>query len=173
LKANLQHQFRIRYIPLLGSPMRIPNRRSLLRCCGCTLLWGALSGCAVLHTTQVGEIHSPTVLQGKRFEIKVSNIGFDLDTAVAIANAVARQSDHADTVGAAGEIIKLFQTGPRTGNPVFRDDYSDRVFEMLRAECPSGRISGLVSIRETAKYPVVSGEIVKLIGYCAPEEDAP
>ena len=69
-------------------------------------------------------------------------------------------------VGAVQDIVKMFQMGPRTGNPVFDDAYSDRLITLLQRQCPSGRISGLISIREAAKYPVVSGELVKLVGYC-------
>ena len=55
--------------------------------------------------------------------------------------------------------------GPKTGNPVFDDTYSDALAEML-LKCPSGQISGLVSVRESAHYPIVSGEVIKLVGYC-------
>ena len=37
---------------------------------------------------------------------------------------------------------------------------------MLKAECPSGKLTGLMSVRESRKYPVISGEIVKVTGYC-------
>ena len=64
-----------------------------------------------------------------------------------------------------GDIIAL-QTGPKTGKPVFTEKYSDKIIHELRTECPSGRITGLTMVRETAEYPVVSGEIVKVVGYC-------
>ena len=124
------------------------------------------SGCVFLHSAQVGEVDSEVVLQGERFEIRLSEIGFNLEEGTQIAQSIARSGGKSDTLRTISDIIALFQMGPRTGNPVFRDDYSDDLITQIKLRCPSGRISGLTSIRETAKYPVVSGEIVKLIGYC-------
>jgi len=124
------------------------------------------TGCAVLHATQLGEIDSNAVVNGARFEIKVSEMGLNTDEAVAIAETIAEFSGKGEEVSTIGDIIALFQMGPKTGNPVFRDNYSDKIATLLAQECPSGNISGLVSIRESANYPVVSGEIVRLTGYC-------
>ena len=123
------------------------------------------SGCAVMHHTQVGEVDSKVVLEGERFELLLSELGLNVDDAAAVAKVFAskRGGKQVDTVR---DIIKMFQMGPKTGNPVFDETYSDKLGELLKAQCPSGRISGLISIRETASYPVVSGEIVKLVGYC-------
>jgi len=125
-----------------------------------------MTGCAVLHSIQMGEIDSQVVLQGRPFEIKVSETGLDTEEAIAIAEAIAAQSGHAEEVSAVGDIIALFQMGPKTGNPVFRDDYSDTISTWLAQECPSGNITGLMAIRESVDYSVISGEIVRLVGYC-------
>jgi hypothetical protein len=68
--------------------------------------------------------------------------------------------------GQLSEIISMFQMGPRTGNLVFNDTYAEGILLNLYQACPSGRITGLMSIRETRKYPVISGEIIKVTGYC-------
>ena len=124
-----------------------------------------LSSCAIMHQTQVGEVDSAAVLKGKRFEVLVSQTGFSVEEAGAIA--ASTQSQTGDALANLALIISLFQMGPRTGNPVYNDAYAKKVFDLVRKECPSGRISGLMSVRETNKYPVVSGEIVKIAGYCA------
>jgi len=126
-----------------------------------------VSGCAIMHATQLGEIDSATVLNGQPFEIRVSELGLSLEDAAMIGEAVAKQYGYGAEAGAGGDIIALFQTGPKTGNPVFRDDYTDHIGDLLAQECPSGKVTGLMAIRETAQYPVISGEIVRLIGYCA------
>jgi len=123
------------------------------------------SGCAVMHHTQIGEVDSSVVLDGKRFEIVVSEVGVSFREAGSIAKALARDQAAKSAVSTINNIISLFQMGPRTGNPVFADDYADEIFRLIREKC-SGKISGLISVRESAKYPVVSGEIVKIIGYC-------
>ena len=85
------------------------------------------------------------------------------ETAAAIAELSGKSGDTFSTVG---DIIALFQMGPKTGKPVFTPKYSDQIIHELRTTCPSGRITGLTMVRETADYPVVSGEIVKVVGYC-------
>jgi hypothetical protein len=124
------------------------------------------SGCVFLHSVQVSEVDSKVVLDGERFEIRISEQGFNLKEGTILVEAFANAAGDAKGIREAAEIIQLFQMGPKTGNPVFRDDYTDDLIHQLKLKCPSGRISGLSSIRETAKYPVVSGEVVRLIGYC-------
>ena len=132
------------------------------------LVWLSMgSGCAVMHAAQLGEIDSAAVLNNQQFEIRVSELGLSLDDAAAIAEAVAEQYGRGEEAGGIGDIIALFQMGPKTGNPVFRENYTDHIGTLLAQECPSGNITGLMAIRETAQYPIVSGEIVRLIGYCA------
>lgn len=136
-----------------------------------TSRWMALSlmtGCAVLHSVQLGEIDSSVVLEGRRFEIKVNELGFDVEQVLALAEAMATRSGGSDS-SVLADIYALSNMGPRTGLPVYNDEYSDGIIDGLRKECPSGQISGLMSIRESAEYPGISGEIVKLVGYCAKE----
>jgi hypothetical protein len=102
-----------------------------------------------------------------RFEILVSETGINLQEASDIGKLFTSDKKTKSDMQAINDIISAFQMGPRTGNMVFNDKYADVVVPALMNKCPSGRITGLMSIRETAKYPVVSGEIVKLIGYCA------
>ncbi|MEL6181122.1 MAG: hypothetical protein AAFS10_19355, partial [Myxococcota bacterium] len=117
-----------------------------------------------VHHVQVGEIDTRAVREGRRFEIMVSETGVNVAEAAQIAGAVV--GSQAENLGTLAEIIEMFQMGPSTGDGVFREEYADAVFELLQAECPSGRITGLTSYRETADYPVVSGEVVRLVGYC-------
>jgi len=133
---------------------------------------GLSTGCAILHSAQIGEIDSQTVMKGEKFVINLTELGVDTDDAIGLAAAVGGKKNR-EKVQSAGEIIKLFQTGPRTGYPVFRDGYSDGLMAAIKAKCPSGRVSGLISVRESADYGVISGEIVKLIGYCAKGGTAP
>lgn len=125
------------------------------------------SGCAVMHSTQLGDIDADTVMSSKPFEIKLAAVGFDAQEAAETAAAIAELSGKSgDTFSTVGDIFALFQMGPKTGKPVFTPKYSDQIIHELRTTCPSGRITGLTMVRETANYPVVSGEIVKVVGYC-------
>ncbi len=125
-----------------------------------------LGGCTVLHHAQVGEVDSEIVMRGQRFEVLVSALGVDVDRAADLAKAFARTEEAESNIDGVRDIVNSFQMGPKTGNVVFDDTFADGVFEKIRASCPSGRVSGLVAIRETADYDLVSGEFVKITGYC-------
>jgi hypothetical protein len=102
----------------------------------------------------------------RKFEVLVSENGFSVQEAGAAAKAALR-NHNGEAAERFAAILSLFQMGPRTGNPVWSSEkYADGVFEKLYEKCPSGQITGLSSTREMNKYPVVSGEIVKLTGYC-------
>ncbi len=127
------------------------------------------SGCAFMHHTQIGEIDSSIVLRGQRFEVLVNETGFSTQELASTGAAIARASGNsqsANEIQGVGEIIALFQMGPKTGKPTFTDQYADNIYYAILDKCPSGRVSGITSIREMAHYPIVSGEIVKIIGYC-------
>ena len=134
-----------------------------LRLVGAILFTPVFSSCAVLHHVQVGELDNRGKL--RKFDIKVSETGVNLDEARDVANALTR-GRHSKALDDVNAIISAFQMGPRTGNIVFNERYAENLLDLLYKECPSGRITGLTSIREMRKYPVISGEIVKVTGYC-------
>lgn len=129
------------------------------------LLAGLLSSCAALHHVQIGEVVDHPGFVAKPFEVKFSETGINLDEAKDIAKVFAndKQSEELESLR---NFIALFQMGPTTGNPVYVKDYAKNLIQVLYEKCPSGRVTGLTSIRETRKYPVISGEIVKVTGYC-------
>ena len=63
-------------------------------------------------------------------------------------------------------MLALVNMGPRTGNPVYADDYAHKILDYVYAECPSGKLTGLTSVREAKAFGAVSGEIVRISGYC-------
>lgn len=103
-------------------------------------------------------------------EVKVSETGVDVRGANAIAQASAMKQSNKNTAGDVAAIIQMFQMGPRTGNPVYSDKYAEKMIYQLHTQCPSGKITGVQSIRETRAYPVISGEIVKVTGFCLREK---
>jgi hypothetical protein len=133
-----------------------------------------VSSCAYVHHTQVGEIKSHPDFESIPFEVLVSETGFNLQEAGKIGAAVMHDKNAGDNLKAVTAIIGLFQMGPRTGEPVWSTDtYADKVYYGLYEKCPSGQITGLTSIREMNKYPVVSGEIVKITGFCLKKKTNP
>ena len=138
------------------------------------LLLLLLTSCAYVHHIQVGEIRRNPNYDEIPFEILVSQTGFNLQEAGAIAGAVIQDKNAGENIQAIAAIIGLFQMGPRTGEPVWTSDtYADKVYLGLYEKCPSGQITGLTSVREMNKYPVVSGEIVKVTGFCLKKKTSP
>lgn len=124
-----------------------------------------LGGCAQLHHVQVGEIESSSEMVSSPFEIKVSETGIDLGEVKSISKTVLKQTN-SDAANDILTMIQYFQMGPHTGAGVYSIGYVDHLENRIREQCPSGRITGLMSIRETAHYPVIKGEIVKIKGFC-------
>lgn len=132
----------------------------------------AVSSCAILHHVQLGQIDNRNQDVAIPFEILVSETGINTKEIGQIARST--NSRGGDGLGKAADIIGLFQFGPRTGNIVYNEHYAERVVYEIYQRCPSGKVTGLMSIREMRKYPVVSGEIVKVTGYCLkPKTQAP
>jgi len=123
-----------------------------------------LVSCAALHHVQVGDIQTGKGYALIPFEIKVSEMGVDLGDVQNIAKLA--NNSGGDGLGDVAGIIALFQLGPVTGAPVYDQRYAEKVIYQIYEKCPSGAVTGLNSIRETRKYPVISGEIIKITGYC-------
>lgn len=122
-------------------------------------------GCAQLHHVQVGEIESSADFVSAPFEIKVSEFGIDIGE-IKSASKVLMNKQSSDKANEALTALQYFQMGPHTGAGVYSIAYVDHLENKIREMCPSGRITGLMSIRETAEYPIVKGEIVKIKGFC-------
>ena len=119
-----------------------------------------LASCAVLHHVAVGDVHE--LSRGKKFEIYISEMGIN-------AKAIGAALDGNDgrrSGSKAAEYIGYFQWGPRTGNVVYKKDAFEGLLTALTEKCPQGRVTGLMSVREMRNYHFVSGEIVKVTGYC-------
>lgn len=131
-----------------------------------------LTQCAALYHVQVSDVETSN--RGRIIDIKLSETGFDVkgasqDAARAVRRHHLRRHGHDDVSNALAGlelILALTNYGPRTGTPVFTDRYADILLDELIAKCPSGKITGLTSVRESRQYPYISGEIVNVRGYC-------
>ncbi|RYE93459.1 MAG: hypothetical protein EOO75_04335, partial [Myxococcales bacterium] len=123
-------------------------------------------GCTRLHAVQIGDIDN-TLPAAQPIEAKQSETGLDVAEAAGIARAVGGKGVDRAANGVES-VWKLITFGPKTGNVVFADDYADQILLRLQQACPGGLLSDLMTIRESNKYPVVSGEIVRVRAYCTP-----
>jgi hypothetical protein len=118
-------------------------------------------GCVSMHRTQLDEIDAQ---RGRLqpFEIHVAETGIDTKAIGALASAAMRSPKPSQVAN----IVALFQFGPKTGDVVFDDAYADIVAEKILERCPTARVTGLMSLRESTKYYAVSGEYVTVRGFC-------
>lgn len=124
-----------------------------------------LSGCAVLHHAQVGEIDNRSGYQREPFDIKLSELGVDFGAATR-AGGQLFGSRTGEQLERFNQVASLFRSGRATGNPVFVEDYARKLNEAILERCPSGWVTNVVALRETADYQVISGEIVRIKGTC-------
>jgi len=125
-----------------------------------------LAGCAQLHHVEVADIDNTLKGEAIQFTIMVSETGFSVDEAKGIINLFAKSSSARRGNDDVARYIELFQFGPATGKKVFNDTYAENIYESIIEKCPSGKITGLTAIRESTKYPVISGEIIRITGIC-------
>ena len=131
-----------------------------------------LPACAQLHHAQLGDIDDRNdAVQVTPIDIKVSETGVSTLEAGEILKPLARTAAQRAAVGDAQLIAELFQMGPRTGNPVLDASYAENVLDLLKDQCRNGDVSNLQLVRETRRYPVVSGEIVRITGDCRRPSD--
>lgn len=125
---------------------------------------GLLTACARLDHVQIGDIDQS---QGTLtpFTVQVSEFGFEAAAAAEIGR-IATEGQASQQFQTIRDILALINMGPRTGNPVFSDDYAEKIMNYIYAECPTGKMTGLTSIREAKGFGPVSGEIVRISGYC-------
>ncbi len=134
-------------------------------CLSLSLLFS--SGCAVLYKVQLSDIDAKG--KGRPVSVMVSETTVDLKEAAAIAGGIGRSfnSRGASNLGKAMDAYTtLFQWGPRTGAPVYSEFYARQIPERLAAECKTGYLTNVSSIRESREYPLVKGQIVRVDATC-------
>jgi hypothetical protein len=136
-----------------------------VRIASLTLGLAGNAGCARLHHYQLGDIDGSQG-QLRSFEIQVDETGLDAQEGIRIAKATTTSARTKRELSTAEAVVSLTQVGHKTGDPTFSDDWADGMLAKILAQCPSGQVTGLVALRESADYPVVSGEIVTIRGYC-------
>lgn len=147
----------------------LPNTRDSMRftfiqflLAGCAF---ALSSCASLHHVEIGEIDNSrgqTVPVG----VKGSELGVNVEEASQVANVLIQNKSFQRTSDTVSDVWKMITMGPKTGNLVFSDQYPDELPSKLLNSCPSRQLTGLNVIRESNRYPVLSGEIVQIRAQC-------
>ena len=124
-----------------------------------------LGGCSQLHHVHIGDIDQS---QGRLtpFTIEVNELGFDAAKAAEIGAGVAKSASTSEDLEFVALILAISNFGPKPGNPVYYEAYADLVLSEVIKVCPSKKITGLTSVREATNVGPVSGEVVRIKGYC-------
>ena len=124
-----------------------------------------VGGCSQLHHVHIGDIDQS---QGTLtpFTITVNELGFDAAKATEIAAGAAKSASTSEDLELVAFILAMSNFGPKTGNPVYNDAYADEVLMEVIKACPSKKMTGLTSIREATNVGPVSGEVVRIKGFC-------
>ena len=124
-----------------------------------------IGGCSQLHHVQVSNIDQS---RGKLtpFTVQVNELGFDAAQTVQIGADVAKSASTSEDLEFIAFILAISNFGPKTGNPVYNDNYAEQILVEVVKACPSRKITGLTSIREATNIGPVSGEVVRINGYC-------
>ena len=125
-------------------------------------LFFMLNSCVILHRVQIGEIDNRSKWNKRKFEVIVTELGVNVKSIGKISKRITKKRRGEKLAN----IISLFQMGPRTGHPVYNQAYARSIYNKINRKCPSGRVTGLESVRETRSYEVVSGEGIRITGYC-------
>jgi hypothetical protein len=124
-----------------------------------------VGGCSQLHHVHIGDIDQSRGALTP-FTITVNELGFDAAKTVKIGAGLAQSASSSDDLELVALILAISNFGPKTGNPVYNDAYADEVLSEVIKACPSKKITGLTSLREATNIGPVSGEVVRINGFC-------
>jgi hypothetical protein len=131
----------------------------------------SLTQCAFPYRYSIGDLDN-TSSRKKHFQILVSERGYNFGEAIGVAQVGLYAANRDQNVEGIRNLeyikvlIQLSTMGPTTGQKLYNSDYADQLGEIILKFCPSGKVVNLRNIREAARYPVVSGEIVRIEGDC-------
>ncbi len=124
----------------------------------------SLSSCSQLYHYQLGDIDQS---QGglRAFSVQVNQLGIDVSHAAKLGAELVK-GEQRQRLKQVEFLVALTNMGPRTGQPVYDDNYADKIMDYVMGQCPSGKVTGISSYREALSSRVISGEIVSIRGYC-------
>ncbi len=122
------------------------------------ILLFSLPFCAKLHHIQIGELTNTQDFEPIPFDIQIKDDAIILGSDSKAVNTTLPWTLYF--------FSKLLSPGPTTGGTVAKTTYADQVLEEIIDNCPSGKVTGITSMRESRSFSMLSGEIVEINGYC-------
>ena len=132
-----------------------------------------LGGCATVHQHQMSNIDTETTIRGSRFEIILSEKDVNMsekELGTNLSKKMVKDKLKREEKTLLRSIATQFTFAPVSTNPIFIEDYADKLAEMILRKCPNGNITGLSTTRERGNYTrgatKINGAIVRVTGYC-------
>jgi hypothetical protein len=125
-------------------------------------------GCATVHRATISEIR-PVGNAGGSLDVKASETGFDVRGAAQTTRNLTHRYGNSNARNAGSMLnfaVQMSSWSPATGNPTVSETWADAITVELRERCSGGRVSNIAVIRESASYPYISGEIVRVKAEC-------
>ena len=130
-------------------------------------------GCASLYQHQMNSINTETTIKGNRFEIILSEKNVNMtesELGSTLSKKMVKDKLKREKASLLRFIASHFTLSPVDINPIFIEDYADKLAEMILLKCPNGSITGLTTTKERTSYEgesiPIRGAIVKVTGYC-------
>ena len=125
-----------------------------------------LTACTHVHHVQVGSIDN--TVTGIPIEIVVKTVGIDAAKLTKTIENITQQGNQKNKKNKASDIVGLFQTGPRTGAPIYDQAWGEKLMRELHLKCPSARLKNIHSLRLATDYADtgVTQEIVVIKAVC-------
>ena len=127
----------------------------------------ALCGCIRVHHVQVASVNSTA--QGFPIEVLIESVGVDAAKVVRKIEKVHQvMSGSKKPNNNISNIIALFQTGPKTGAPVYEENWGEQLLTQLLDKCPSARLDNVFTQRLATDYgdTGITREIVLVKAIC-------
>ena len=88
------------------------------------------TSCAYVYRVDLGEIDDRREFDKTYFEVIVSELGVNTEEAVRLLGAFSGASEKEQKK--TSDLIKLFQMGPITGNPVYNETYAENILLLIQ-----------------------------------------
>ena len=109
------------------------------------------SGCVRVHHVHLASIDASA--KGEAIEVLIDKVGIDAAKVAKNIETLAsafRGKDKANN--SISNMIGAFQSGPRTGAPVYQKNWGEDLLSKLLKKCPSAQLSNVYSQRLTTDY---------------------
>ena len=111
----------------------------------------ALSGCVRVHHIQVASVNSTA--QGFPVKVVIESLGVDAGKVAKNVEKINQvMKGHKRSNNKISDTIAMFQSGPKTGAPVYEESWGEQLLSRLLNKCPSAQLDNIYTQRLSTDY---------------------